>query len=421
MDQQPSDTSGDRDIEKEKLALDWERLRFDRKKAAMEYRLKRNELAGARGKEFKELLGNPFALAIVGGFITVMTTIVSNHLTASANVALEQTKAELASKAETTKAELGAQAAKQTLQADLIKKFVENPKTETVRENLRFLVDAGLLPDYASKISAYLKNNPDAAPQVGNTSEPGLPVIGGMPSSSEAWPWLVGLKFNNFNFNIIFCQGTLVGPHTVLTAAHCVSSDIKTDDFKVVVANGSNAPKDVQVARVYVHPWFSKKPVPQNNIAIVELKESLPPPYVMLSFAKATDPAPGTLAIVAAIVGKEFAFLEAKLPITEGEVCRASMGKDIDPTSNICAGFAAGGVDSCQGASGGPLVVVDKAGRKYQVGITSWGEGCGQPNKYGVYTRVSAYADWIKNVVPDLPTGTGALTSVQSDGAAPRQ
>jgi hypothetical protein len=400
MDQQPSDTSGDRDIEKQKLALDWERLRFDRKKAAIEYRLKRDELAGARGKGWKELLGNPLTLAIVGGFITVMSTIVSNHLNTSANVALEQTKAELASKAETAKAELAAQAANQTLQADLIKKFVESPKTETVRENLRFLVDAGLLPDYQSKISAYLKNNPDAAPQVGSISEPRLPVIGGTTSSSEAWPWLVGLKLTPDNS--MFCQGTLVGPHTVLTAAHCVSRTVeKTDDIKVVAANG----KDVPVARILVHPSFSMKPVPQNNIAILELKESLPPPYVMLSLANATDPAAGTLAVVAAIAGN--AFLEAQLPITEGEVCRASMGKDVDPASNICAGFAAGGVDSCQGSSGGPLAVVDKAGRKYQIGITSWGYGCGQPNKYGVYTRVSAYADWIQTVVSDLPTDTG--------------
>jgi len=84
------------------------------------------------------------------------------------------------------------------------------------------------------------------------------------------------------------------------------------------------------------------------------------------------------------------------------KVCSASMSNDIDPTSNVCAGFAAGGVDACQGSSGGPLVAVDKAGRKYQIGITSWGEGCGIPNKYGVYTRVSAFTEWIKQVVADL-------------------
>jgi hypothetical protein len=48
-------------------------------------------------------------------------------------------------------------------QADLIKKFVESPKPETVRTNLSFLVDAGLLPDYADKIRSYLEKNPNSA------------------------------------------------------------------------------------------------------------------------------------------------------------------------------------------------------------------------------------------------------------------
>jgi hypothetical protein len=150
-----------------RTAIEWERLRFDRQKSAIEFRLKRQELADRPIKGWKEVLGNPLTLAIVGGFITLMTTIVSNHFTTKANLATEATRAELAARTENIKAELAAKAAKQTLQADLIKKFVESPKTETVRENLRFLVDAGLLPDYGEKIEAYLTENPDSAPQVG--------------------------------------------------------------------------------------------------------------------------------------------------------------------------------------------------------------------------------------------------------------
>jgi hypothetical protein len=135
------------ELERERLALERNRLQFDRQKLAMEFRLKHRELADHHGRNWKELIANPLTLAIAGGFITLMTTIVSNVFTVRATVA----------------------GAAQTLQADLIKKFVESPKTETVRDNLRFLIEAGLLPQYEEKIGVYLKNHPYAAPQVGGS------------------------------------------------------------------------------------------------------------------------------------------------------------------------------------------------------------------------------------------------------------
>jgi hypothetical protein len=182
-------------------------LRSERQRSAVEFRLKRQELFERRG--WKELLVNPLTLAIVGGFITLMTTIISNHFTSSANTDLERLKAQLAAKAEDNKAELSSKAAKQTLQADLIKKFAENPKTETVRDNLRFLIDAGLLPDYGKKINAYLEKYPHSAPQVGGSTTP--MVLGGANSLMADWPWLVAVySAGQFDRN-----GTLIAPQMV--------------------------------------------------------------------------------------------------------------------------------------------------------------------------------------------------------------
>jgi secreted trypsin-like serine protease len=68
----------------------------------------------------------------------------------------------------------------------------------------------------------------------------------------------------------------------------------------------------------------------------------------------------------------------------------------------ICAGEPAPAAtaeqvkDTCQGDSGGPLVTTAD-GKPVQVGIVSWGDGCGVPTVHGVYTRLAKFSDWVKN------------------------
>jgi len=79
----------------------------------------------------------------------------------------------------------------------------------------------------------------------------------------------------------------------------------------------------------------------------------------------------------------------------------------------LCAGEELGGVDSCQGDSGGPLVVWNGASSQWELaGIVSWGTGCAEPHKFGVYTRVSEFIDWINAFGP--PPATELLYPWQS-------
>lgn len=79
----------------------------------------------------------------------------------------------------------------------------------------------------------------------------------------------------------------------------------------------------------------------------------------------------------------------------------AEIDLQVDAATMLCAGYETGGKDSCQGDSGGPLFFKQE-GKFVLQGIVSWGAFCALPHYPGVYTRVSAYIDWIQDQVREI-------------------
>ena len=91
---------------------------------------------------------------------------------------------------------------------------------------------------------------------------------------------------------------------------------------------------------------------------------------------------------------------KVKEPIRESSVC-SQVYPIFNASINVCAGGEpVSGSGTCNGDSGGPLQcrAVDQSW--VQVGITSYGTPmCGLANDPDVFTRVSAYVDWINNTL----------------------
>lgn len=98
--------------------------------------------------------------------------------------------------------------------------------------------------------------------------------------------------------------------------------------------------------------------------------------------------------------------MQVDVPLMSKERClKGYPGKIHD--SMLCAGLDQGGVDACQGDSGGPLVC-EYNGKWYLEGATSWGYGCAEAGRPGVYAKVRYLLSWIKSkmgaVVPPKPS-----------------
>ena len=79
-------------------------------------------------------------------------------------------------------------------------------------------------------------------------------IVGGQEAEVNGIPWQVGLALAYWD-SFIFCGGTIIGPSTILTAAHCLEQNgvVKNTDSFVVLVAEHDVTKLYQTNRQYVH------------------------------------------------------------------------------------------------------------------------------------------------------------------------
>ncbi|ELK27197.1 Coagulation factor IX [Myotis davidii] len=229
-------------------------------------------------------------------------------------------------------------------------------------------------------------------------------IVGGENAKPGQFPWQV-LLHNKIEG---FCGGSIVNEKWVVTAAHCIKPGVEI----TIIAGEHNTEKEEpteqrrNVIRVIPHHNYNATINKySHDIALLELDE----PLMLNSYVTPICIADREYTNIFLKFGSGYvsgwgkvfnrgrsaSILQyLKVPLVDRATCLRSTKFTIYKNM-FCAGFHGGGKDSCQGDSGGPHVT-EVEGISFLTGIISWGEECAVKGKYGIYTKVSRYVNWIK-------------------------
>jgi secreted trypsin-like serine protease len=291
-------------------------------------------------------------------------------------------------------------------------------------------------------------------------------IVGGSIADPADWPGFAALRLYHIDSKISlqFCGATAITPDWLVTAAHCFDSlqaqwqalVSQTDDFArvriealigVATLDAVTDQNVYQVTQTIQHEVYATAFADArktslalaagtaerigHDIALVRLARPWNGPWARLTLTE-TSPSAGSTAPPANFIvagfgatspnggdikrftrsnGEKFLastpeLLEVTLPLVSENRCKAAWPQAVIGGGQLCAGFDRPvGKDSCNGDSGGPLVTLDDKLCPSQIGLVSWGPSPCAPGKqaFGVYTRLSAFSDWIKSKVSGLP------------------
>ncbi|XP_018081440.1 transmembrane protease serine 5 isoform X2 [Xenopus laevis] len=238
-------------------------------------------------------------------------------------------------------------------------------------------------------------------------------IIGGSDVGLGRWPWQVSLYRDNKHV----CGGSVVATQWIITAAHCVHNyrSFQPSSWTIlsgIINHASTNPlaSTSAVKKIIYHQKYDGRSH-DYDVALVKLvkplnySDNMRPvclPQYDQEFPVGTECwVTGWGHTHPDSIHMSESLKEALVPLISTRKCNSSCvyGGDITPRM-ICAGYLEGKVDACQGDSGGPLVCqTDYTWRL--AGVVSWGMGCAEPNRPGVYTKIASFLDWIYQMIED--------------------
>ncbi|KAK7162343.1 hypothetical protein R3I94_004869 [Phoxinus phoxinus] len=241
-------------------------------------------------------------------------------------------------------------------------------------------------------------------------------IVNGVECPPGECPWQALLINED---NIGFCGGTILNQHFILSAAHCMNQSLSTrvvlGEYDTLVKEGREVIHDVD--EILIHKNFMPDTY-HNDIALIKLSKPIAfTDYIIPACLPEYDFAERVLmrqqnGMVSGFGRVREGGLQSTVlqkltvPYVDRATCIESSQFRIS-SRMFCAGYDQEEKDACQGDSGGPHVTRYK-NTWYVTGVVSWGEGCARKGKYGIYTQVSKYVQWIQNAMAKVMPQMGA-------------
>ncbi|XP_030642485.1 granzyme B-like [Chanos chanos] len=233
-----------------------------------------------------------------------------------------------------------------------------------------------------------------------------IAIVGGNEVKPHTRPFMVSIQFGGHHR----CGGILIRQDFVLTVAHCLCLKKVSgsgQNFLEVVLGAHNITQNektqqrIEVKKYYPHPNYTKN---NNDIMLLQLqtKAKLNNYVKVLTLPKKNEKIPANVKCSIAGWGMKRpkgtasdVLYEVTLKVQFNFECKNKWKDHFNSGHMICT-VSDGKKAFCQGDSGGPLICDDMP-----VGLASGTppERCVDRNYPEIYTKISAFLPWIKDVM----------------------
>ncbi|GAA4548048.1 S1 family peptidase [Amycolatopsis samaneae] len=228
------------------------------------------------------------------------------------------------------------------------------------------------------------------------------PFIIGGGDATETYPFMASMQTKDGQHN---CGASLVAEQWLVTAGHCVTNqDDSVEDpaqwqYRIGTTDRTKGGEVVAVDKFVAHPKWSWQGPGNYDIAVAHLAKPVKAAPIAIASAKPKEGAAvREIGWGLTCPTRGCGDAPVKLQQVDTKIAAASACGDFDAKTELCMDNQGGKVSACYGDSGGPAVVKD--GDKWAlVGATSRGQTANCPEKPGIYTDVTAHADWVKQQV----------------------